>query len=156
MTALYLYAPIKEVSTWGISLFALATGLLILCFQHPSETQAHSLFTKVMVWLGQRSYETYLFHLVVLGLMKVAFIPAQTDSSIKIMLLIGYLVLTFIISAAIEKYYSTPLNSYIRKVLLKINHKNKPLENRGFLSSDQHRFIILLKRIRPALPNLRT
>ena len=55
--------------------------------------------------------------------MKVAFIPAQTDSSIKIMLLIGYLVLTFIISAAIEKYYSTPLNSYIRKVLLKINLK---------------------------------
>ncbi|AZB87853.1 hypothetical protein DKE39_000420 [Acinetobacter baumannii] len=119
MTALYLYAPIKEVSTWGISLFALATGLLILCFQHPSETQPHNLFTKVMVWLGQRSYETYLFHLVVLGLMKVAFVPAQTDSSIKIMLLIGYLVLTFIISAAIEKYYSTPLNSYIRKVFIK-------------------------------------
>ncbi|MFA0804988.1 acyltransferase family protein, partial [Acinetobacter baumannii] len=112
-------APIKEVSTWGISLFALATGLLILCFQHPSETQPHNLFTKVMVWLGQRSYETYLFHLVVLGLMKVAFVPAQTDSSIKIMLLIGYLVLTFIISAAIEKYYSTPLNSYIRKVFIK-------------------------------------
>ncbi|PIL75530.1 acyltransferase, partial [Acinetobacter baumannii] len=53
------------------------------------------------------------------GLMKVAFIPAQTDASIKIMLLIGYLVLTFIISAAIEKYYSTPLNSYIRKVFIK-------------------------------------
>ena len=154
MTALYLYAPIKEVSTWGISLFAFATSLLILCFQHPTETQAHNLFTKVMVWLGQRSYETYLFHLVVLGLMKVAFVPAQTDSSIKIMLLIGYLVLTFIISAAIEKYYSTPLNSYIRKVLLKINHKNKPLENRGFLLSDQHGFIILLKRVRPALPCL--
>ena len=34
--------------------------------------------------------------------MKVAFVPAQTDSSIKIILLIGYLVLTFIISAAIE------------------------------------------------------
>ncbi|MEW4937658.1 acyltransferase, partial [Acinetobacter baumannii] len=36
-----------------------------------------------------------------------------------IMLLISYLVLTFIISAAIEKYYSTPLNSYIRKVFIK-------------------------------------
>ncbi|GAM31390.1 acyltransferase [Acinetobacter calcoaceticus] len=119
MTALHLYAPIKEVSTWGISLFAFATGILILCFQHPTGTQVHSLFTKVMVWLGQRSYETYLFHLVVLGLMKVAFIPAQTDSSIKIMLLIAYLIVTFIISAAIEKYYSTPLNSYIRKVFIK-------------------------------------
>ena len=29
------------------------------------------------------------------------------------------LILTFIISAAIEKYYSTPLNSYIRKVFIK-------------------------------------
>ena len=76
--------------------------------------------------------------------MKVAFIPAQTDSSIKIILLIGYLVLTFIISAAIEKYYSTPLNSYIRKVLLKINIKISPLKI-GLLLSDQHGFIILFK-----------
>ncbi len=32
MTALYFYAPIKEVSTWGISVFALLTALLIFCF----------------------------------------------------------------------------------------------------------------------------
>jgi len=51
--------------------------------------------------------------------MKAAFVPVQTDASIKIMLLIGYLVLTFVISAAIEKYYSTPLNSYIRKIFIK-------------------------------------
>jgi len=119
MVCLYLYAPIKEVSTWGISVFAIATGLLIVYFQHSPAPQAQNLMAKLMVWLGQRSYETYLFHLVVLGLMKVAFIPAQTESGIKIMLLIAYLILTFIISAIIEKYYSTPLNNYIRKKLIK-------------------------------------
>ena len=68
MTALYLYAPIKK-SVHGVLAYLLLPQVYsILCFQHPPETQAHSLFTKVMVWLGQRSYETYLFHLVVLGL----------------------------------------------------------------------------------------
>ena len=115
MTALYFYAPIKEVSTWGISVFALLTALLILCFTQDLKVKPISYTARSLVWIGQRSYEMYLFHLIVLGLMKVVYFPKDTLAAEKLMLLPVYFIAVFILSWAIEKYYSTPLNLKIRQ-----------------------------------------
>ena len=115
MTALYFYAPIKEVSTWGISVFALLTALLILCFTQDLKVKPISYTARSLVWIGQRSYEMYLFHLIVLGLMKVVYFPKETVAAEKLMLLPVYFITVFILSWAIEKYYSTPLNLKIRQ-----------------------------------------
>ncbi|MEN3969863.1 acyltransferase [Acinetobacter sp. BWR-L5] len=115
MTALYFYAPIKEVSTWGISVFALLTVLLILCFTQDLKVKPISYTARSLVWIGQRSYEMYLFHLIVLGLMKVVYFPKDTLAAEKLMLLPVYFIAVFILSWAIEKYYSTPLNLKIRQ-----------------------------------------
>ena len=115
MTALYFYAPIKEVSTWGISVFALLTALLILCFTQDPKVKPISYTARSLVWIGQRSYEMYLFHLIVLGLMKVVYFPKDTLAAEKLMLLPVYFIAVFILSWAIEKYYSTPLNLKIRQ-----------------------------------------
>ena len=115
MTALYFYAPIKEVSTWGISVFALLTALLILCFTQDPKVKPTSSTARSLVWIGQRSYEMYLFHLIVLGLMKVVYFPKDTLAAEKLMLLPVYFIAVFILSWAIEKYYSTPLNLKIRQ-----------------------------------------
>ena len=115
MTALYFYAPIKEVSTWGISVFALLTALLILCFTQDLKVKPISYTARSLVWIGQRSYEMYLFHLIVLGLMKVVYFPKETLAAEKLMLLPVYFIAVFILSWAIEKYYSTPLNLKIRQ-----------------------------------------
>lgn len=115
MTALYFYAPIKEVSTWGISVFALLTALLILCFTQDLKVKPISYTARSLVWIGQRSYEMYLFHLIVLGLMKVVYFPKETLAAEKLMLLPVYFIAVFILSWVIEKYYSTPLNLKIRQ-----------------------------------------
>ena len=115
MTALYFYAPIKEVSTWGISVFALLTALLIFCFIHDPKVKPTSSTARSLVWIEQRSYEMYLFHLIVLGLMKVVYFPKETLAAEKLMLLPVYFIAVFILSWAIEKYYSTPLNLKIRQ-----------------------------------------
>ncbi|AXY59280.1 acyltransferase family protein [Acinetobacter sp. WCHAc010052] len=115
MIALYFYAPIKEVSTWGISAFALLFAVLIFCFAQNPQAQTQSFFAKIMVWIGQRSYEMYLFHLIILGIFKVFYFPKETLPAEKLMLLPIYFILVFILSWAIEKYYSTPLNRSIRK-----------------------------------------
>ena len=115
MTALYFYAPIKEVSTWGISVFALLTALLIFCFIHDPKVKPTSSTARSLVWIGQRSYEMYLFHLIVLGLMKGVYFPKETVAAEKLMLLPVYFIAVFILSWAIEKYYSTPLNLKIRQ-----------------------------------------
>lgn len=115
MTALYFYAPIKEVSTWGISVFALLTALLILCFTQDLKVKPTSYTARSLVWIGQRSYEMYLFHLIILGLMKVVYFPKETLAAEKLMLLPVYFIAVFILSWVIEKYYSTPLNLKIRQ-----------------------------------------
>lgn len=123
MCALYLYAPIKEVSTWSISLFAgLSAILIFLLSQNNSiqanNTQATSIMAKTLIWIGQRSYEMYLFHLIVLGMIKVFYLPKETIAAEKLMLLPIYFVFTFLLAWVIEKYYSKPLNLKIRKKLL--------------------------------------
>lgn len=114
MMALYGYAPIKEVSTWSISVFTLLSAVLIFCSIQSQQAQNLTFFSKILVWIGQRSYEMYLFHLIVLGLIKVMYIPKTTLPDQKIILLIVFLIVTFILSWLIEKYYSSPLNQKIR------------------------------------------
>lgn len=123
MIGLYLYAPIKEVSTWGISIFALLSAGLIFCFAQNPQAVAQSKMSKVMLWIGQRSYEMYLFHLIVLGLIKVFYFPKQTLPTEKLILLPIFFIGTFILSWAIEKYYSAPLNLKIRTILIKSERK---------------------------------
>ncbi|OTG80521.1 acyltransferase [Acinetobacter sp. ANC 5054] len=119
MCGLYLYAPIKEVSTWSISAFAMLTAVLIFCFAQDPQTQAQSFGSRALVWIGQRSYEMYLFHLIILGLMKVVYFPKETLPTEKLMLLPIYFIAVFLMSWAIEKYYSTPLNRMIRNKWIK-------------------------------------
>ena len=119
MTALYFYAPIKEVSIWGISVFALLTALLMFCFVQDPKVEPVSYAARSLVWIGQRSYEMYLFHLIVLGFMKVVYFPKETLAAEKLMLLPVYFIAVFIMSWAIEKYYSTPLNLKIRQAWIR-------------------------------------
>ena len=119
MTCLYFYAPIKEVSTWGISVFALLTALLLFCFVQDPKVKPVSYAARSLVWIGQRSYEMYLFHLIVLGLMKVVYFPKETLAAEKLMLLPVYFIAVFMMSWAIEKYYSTPLNLKIRQAWIR-------------------------------------
>ncbi|BAP38475.1 putative acyltransferase [Acinetobacter guillouiae] len=119
MVTVYLYAPIKEVSTWGISLFALLSAMLIFCFAQNPHTESRSILSKGVAWIGQRSYEMYLFHLIILGLFKVFYFPKETLASEKLMLLPIYFIAVFVLSWAIEKYYSTPMNAKIRNWLIK-------------------------------------
>ncbi|MDI1222898.1 MULTISPECIES: acyltransferase family protein [Acinetobacter] len=119
MAAVYLYAPIKEVSTWGISIFAILSAMLIFCFAQNPYTESRSILSKGVAWIGQHSYEMYLFHLIILGLFKVFYFPKETLASEKLMLLPIYFIAVFVLSWAIEKYYSTPMNAKIRNWLIK-------------------------------------
>ena len=91
----------------------------MFCFAQNPQAQAQSFFAKIMVWIGQHSYEMYLFHLIILGLFKVFYFPKETLPAEKLMLLPIYFILVFILSWAIEKYYSKPLNRVIRQKFIR-------------------------------------
>ena len=73
-----------------------------------------NIFLNFIIAIGRNSYEIYLFHLVVLGLMKVVYIPQTTSGNIKVLLLVIYIILTLILGSLIAKYFSNPINSKIR------------------------------------------
>ena len=114
MIVVYLHAPIKLVSPWGVSVFALCSAVLIFAVAQRPQPEASAAFGKSIAWVGLRSYELYLFHLVILGLLKVFYLPKATLPTEKLLLLVVYLIGSLILSWAIEKYYSTPLNRWIR------------------------------------------
>lgn len=120
MCIIYFYAPIKMVSTWSMTVFALCAAVLIFTLdQRPVRIQSLNIVQRVLVWTGQRSYEMYLFHLLVLGFFKLVYLPKQTLADEKIMLLPLYFLLTFILAWLIERYYATPLNRWIRIKFIK-------------------------------------
>lgn len=115
MTVLYLYAPISEVSTWGVSVFALLSAVVIFALAQQPVSDAPGAIQAAWAWLGQRSYELYLFHLIVLGLIKVFYFPKTTVPAEKLLLLPLFFIASIMLSWMIEKYYSSPLNRWIRQ-----------------------------------------
>ncbi|AOA57351.1 acyltransferase family protein [Acinetobacter larvae] len=115
MLGVYFYAPIKAVSTWSMTLFALAAAVMVYAASLAKNPQQPHLVQRILVWIGQRSYEMYLFHLLILGIFKVFYVPKTTLPQEKLWLLLLYFIATFLLSAVIERYYARPLNGQIRQ-----------------------------------------
>lgn len=125
MTLFYLYAPIKETSTLGITLMACGTAILILGglqnkhqdnkFSPQTQIAKQGVLKRTLCTLGRYSYELYLFHLIILGLIKVAIPPATATANEKLLLLLVFLTGTFMLAFVIARFYSIPLNRWIRQ-----------------------------------------
>jgi peptidoglycan/LPS O-acetylase OafA/YrhL len=122
MVAFYLSVPIAKSNIWGISLMALGTAILLLWsvnrWQQPMAKQSNPLIL-ALGSIGRHSYEIYLFHLVVLGLIKVACPPSTIHGDYKIWLLIVFMLGTLSLSYVIARFYSNPLNDGIRARFIK-------------------------------------
>lgn len=113
MAALYLHAPISQSNVWGMTGMALCTAVLLWCSARAAVSPRHG----PLAWLGRQSYELYLFHLIVLGLMRSALPPATVSGEVRAMLLPVYLALSAGLAVLIARYFSEPLNRAIRQRL---------------------------------------
>ncbi|QHH92981.1 acyltransferase [Acinetobacter gyllenbergii] len=119
MFIIYFSAPIKQNCVWGISLFALATTIVILANIANENTTMQTQRFKWLQEIGKNSYEIYLFHLIILGSFKLFYTPALTEGNIKLMLLLIYFVLAIGLGGLIARYFSNPLNRAIRQRWIK-------------------------------------
>lgn len=125
MTLFYLYAPIKETNTLGVTLMACGTAILILGglqskhqdnkFSTQTQIAKQGVLKRTLCTLGRYSYELYLFHLIILGLIKVVAPPATVEGNEKLLLLLVFLAGTFMLAFVIARFYSIPLNRWIRQ-----------------------------------------
>ena len=120
MAFLYLWKPIAQTNTLGVTLMALGTAFLLLG-AHGSPTTGPILERSHVLaplgWLGRLSYELYLFHLVVLGGVRAAFPARVVSGDGKLLLLAAYLALSGALAALVARFYAESLNRGLRRLL---------------------------------------
>jgi peptidoglycan/LPS O-acetylase OafA/YrhL len=120
MMFVYLYRPIGQSNVMGVTAMALGTAILLLTAQScPAgpPVQRSRVFA-VFQWVGSLSYELYLFHLIVLGMLRTMFPPTNVAGDERLLLLAGFLLLSAGLSVLIARLYAEPLNRNIRQRLV--------------------------------------
>lgn len=109
----YLYSSIMENVVMGVSLIAFGTAILLITANNKKTDQLNP-FNKAVLWFGKNTYELYLFHIIVLALMKQIIMSEQLGDYSKLLWFTIFIALSAITSGVIAKYYSEPLNKKLR------------------------------------------
>ena len=114
MAWFYLSAPITDTAVLGVSLMAGGTAILLVDGARQRVAAPPTRILAPLRRCGRLSYELYLFHLVVLGLLRTVWTPDATVGNAKLALLAVYLVLSIALAAVVCRWYSDPLNRFFR------------------------------------------
>ena len=119
MVFLYLIRSIGETNVYGVTLMAIGTATLLLAAntKPPGPVASRNRGLRMVEWFGRLSYELYLFHLIVLGLMQTVLPPRTIAGQKKLLLLLVFLALSAALATAIGRFYAEPLNRRIRGLL---------------------------------------
>src|SRR3990167_4251330 len=122
----YLYSGVMENVVIGVSLIALGTAILLITTSQKKLASGNSNKTldSVVCWFGKNSYELYLFHIIVLALMKEIIRPESLGDHTKLLWMATFITLSAMVSGAIAKYYSQPLNKKLREFFFSLRQRN--------------------------------
>ncbi|MDN7352927.1 acyltransferase family protein [Acetobacter senegalensis] len=118
MITLYLYRSIGGTNIWGVSAMALGAALLLIASVPHAEGRfiSHVRLLRTVEWTGRLSYELYLFHLIILGLLRTI-LPASTISATgpdRLMILAVFFAASCGVSSLIGRFFAEPLNQTLR------------------------------------------
>ncbi len=112
LAALLFAWPIWRTAVGGVSVGAVATAILLLASR---ETPARGAGPwRAVAWTGRHSYELYLFHLVVLGLLRTA-VPRAGGPASTLLLLAVFLAGSMLLAALIASGLGRPANLALRR-----------------------------------------
>ena len=115
MAAFYLATPIGDTAVYGVSLMALGTAIVLIGQDRPVRPAAPpAAISGPLRRCGRLSYELYMFHLVVLGLLRTVWRPEAAVGDAKLALLAAYLVLSAALAVLVSRCYSDPLARRLR------------------------------------------
>ena len=114
----YCYSNIMDNVVFGVSLVAIGTAILLIQTYNRQAGKIFSknIFAKIICWFGKCSYELYLFHIVILALMKTLVSREQLGQYSKVLWLLAFLIISASLAEMISRFYSEPLNKKLRKL----------------------------------------
>lgn len=133
MVFLYLIRSIGETNIYGVTLMALGTATLLLASNtsQSGAVESRNRGLRMVEWFGRLSYELYLFHLIVLAVMRTALPPPTVAGQEKLLLLAVFLALSAALAMAIGRFYAEPLNRRIRRLLAVDRTRTDPVPARS-------------------------
>jgi peptidoglycan/LPS O-acetylase OafA/YrhL len=119
----YFYNNIMDNVVFGVSLVAIGTAIvLIQTYNRPAiPIFSKNIIAKIVCWFGKCSYELYLFHIVILALMKTVITREQLGQYSKVLWLLTFLLISALLAEIISRFYSEPLNKKLRKLYNPVN-----------------------------------
>ncbi len=120
IAATWLAGPIMRNVVWGVSVVALGTGALLHGIANrepvsPSSAVSRTGLRPFIAFFGERSYELYLFHIVVLGLLREYLTRENILAAWKPVWLLLYLAVAAVVAQVVYRHISTPLNTLLRQ-----------------------------------------
>ena len=111
------FSGIQSNVVFGFTGISLCTALILI---HISRAQTYfwERMTLPIRWMGKLSYELYLFHIVVLGLMRSLVPPETVTGNTKLLMLCVMIVSSCIVSHLVARFYSQPINRYLRRNII--------------------------------------
>jgi peptidoglycan/LPS O-acetylase OafA/YrhL len=73
---------------------------------------------RLLCWFGQHSYELYLYHIIVLGLLRECLPRASVPGDYKLPLLVAFLLLSVFTAAGASRYFAEPVNARLRRLFV--------------------------------------
>ncbi len=106
---------------FSFTVIALSTAAIILGnVSRPSTMAARSIAGRTMCWIGRHSYELYLFHIIVLGIMRDV-IPGKALGTVwQIPWLLLFLLVSVGMAAGVARAVGDPANMALRRRLLPV------------------------------------
>lgn len=123
MAATWLSGPIMRHVVWGVSVIALGTGVLLYGMANRAARAgagASGIYgdepgvSNFIRFFGVRSYELYLFHIVVLGVLRETLTRATIVAAWKPVWLLLYVAVAGVVAQLAFRQFSEPLNARLR------------------------------------------
>ncbi|HWY99011.1 MAG TPA: acyltransferase [Bacteroidia bacterium] len=114
----YFYSGIMDNVVYGVSLVAIGTAILLVQTHNKERFKILStnIIARVVCWFGKCSYELYLFHIIILALMKTIISREQLGAYTKVLWLLAFLIISSLLAEVISHFYTEPLNKKLRKL----------------------------------------
>lgn len=114
----YLYSGIMANIVIGVSLVAISTALLLIVANNSEDNTKKSMSNsqKIVCWFGKNSYELYLFHIIVLALMKEIYSREALGDYSKLVWMAVFISVSALVSGTVSRFYSQPMNRMLREV----------------------------------------